>query len=619
MLLVLLLTFAIGALGLNADTIWRDEQTTMGHIGALDEYPFSVNDLLESLATYSEQHSPGYFIVLLGWSRLVSFEPMALRLFSLFWGCLGLAGLYRIGKMLMSSQLGISAALLLGTSALYVVYLHEIRAYTMFMALNILTLAIYVELIVKKRERGLWGWIALFFAVALLMYTHYLGIILLAAMGLYHLLFVEKNRRWWILSFTVIMGGLTFLPWVPIAIQGFQITTTRPLVQDNAVDTLTLLQMFVHLLGQSNPIFLFLLIITGAFAGYRWHVLGIMAFLGLVMLILLVGINHIFSIVPLNRARYLLSLWIPFSLIFAGGILFVSPRWWIALILLIIWLASGYNLYQSNSFDDYLGGSRKVIYYPDYQHLLPILRDYVNPLDHVVTFSAFDLDTRASKQEKKSISDFYLDQLSDSHHVYNVANDFDVERAISNVIDKPFVWIVYEPQRFEEPILDWTAEMMAGHQDCGRAYQDENVEIYRYVLQGFGLSCASNPDYASIDYDRGISAEAILSDLSDSTLDVLIAWHPQLDFDTTAYNFSLQLLDGDFANLAQVDGHLDNPNFHWQKSTLNIAEVSEGSYQLVLIVYPREGGSKIGGITGTGETTDFFTILSIDIKADHDE
>ena len=62
MTLVLLVAFALGAKGLNADIVWLDEMFSLGNMGAFNP-PYSPPDVVNSLRTYSPDHVPLYFVL----------------------------------------------------------------------------------------------------------------------------------------------------------------------------------------------------------------------------------------------------------------------------------------------------------------------------------------------------------------------------------------------------------------------------------------------------------------------------------------------------------------------------------------------------------------------------
>ena len=83
MLPILLLAVFLGAQGLNADAIWIDELTSIGHAGGLTG-PFSPVDVLASVRDISPKHTPLFFELTAGWAALVGWHHAALRILPLF-------------------------------------------------------------------------------------------------------------------------------------------------------------------------------------------------------------------------------------------------------------------------------------------------------------------------------------------------------------------------------------------------------------------------------------------------------------------------------------------------------------------------------------------------------
>ena len=78
-IVVLLVSFAIGARGLNADLVWADELATLKSIGAYDGF-FGPAEVLDSLSVYSIYDLPLFFIVGAIWAQLGGLSPFALRM-----------------------------------------------------------------------------------------------------------------------------------------------------------------------------------------------------------------------------------------------------------------------------------------------------------------------------------------------------------------------------------------------------------------------------------------------------------------------------------------------------------------------------------------------------------
>ncbi|MCA9915753.1 MAG: glycosyltransferase family 39 protein, partial [Anaerolineae bacterium] len=216
LVLLLLFTTWLGVRGLNLDAINYDEHWTIRIIGAEPYGPATLPAVIAN-ATEDPWQPPLYYLLLWLWSQLAGATPFALRFLTTLVGLLSVASAYQLGKNIfgefsrkpvkvgdhMGSPLqrtdisaGLYAAILLGGSSLLAIYLHELRPYALYILFTILALWAYWRS-VHAAKLGWRGGTFLFLSLAGLIYSHYFSIVVIVAVGLYHLLFVPKNRRWW--------------------------------------------------------------------------------------------------------------------------------------------------------------------------------------------------------------------------------------------------------------------------------------------------------------------------------------------------------------------------------------------------------------------------------------
>ena len=99
--------------------------------------------------------------------------------------------------------------------------MHVARAFSMVALFAVMTIWSYWRLALRppamgraaRRNWGLVGSIGIF-------YTHYYSVLLLVGLGLWHLLFMPKNRRWWRPVLLWGLAGLAFLPELPGFLHG---------------------------------------------------------------------------------------------------------------------------------------------------------------------------------------------------------------------------------------------------------------------------------------------------------------------------------------------------------------------------------------------------------------
>ena len=131
MIVILLVSFALGAEGLNADVVWSDELYSVVFMGAPDP-PFGPAQIIATLQIHSPDHMPLYYIIGSVWSQIVGWSHFSLRFLSLIAGVLMIAWLYRFSTDALNPNTALVAAVLMMSSSFVILYFHELRPYTFF-------------------------------------------------------------------------------------------------------------------------------------------------------------------------------------------------------------------------------------------------------------------------------------------------------------------------------------------------------------------------------------------------------------------------------------------------------------------------------------------------------
>lgn len=181
----------------------------------IDE-PFSVYHAQKSpleiirFCIETEPNPPLHFLFLHFFQQLLGIDVWAVRLFSVI--CSSLTGIVLFDLVKRYSNLtgALVAWLLFMFSTTFNLYDAEARAYSLFRLEFVLILWAFVELSQQPNRQSRW-WILMLTATAML-YTHYLGTIVLAAMGALGLLIgpTDRLRRQLVSAFTV--AAILFLP-----------------------------------------------------------------------------------------------------------------------------------------------------------------------------------------------------------------------------------------------------------------------------------------------------------------------------------------------------------------------------------------------------------------------
>lgn len=157
----------------------------------------------------------GYYLALGGWQALVNSSPFAVRMFSLLTGLLAIAMTYRIGVDWFSRRVGVYAAALIASSAFFINFMHEARAYTLVALMACLVIYTYWRAVTVSQLR--WShYGALTLALAGLAYSHYVALSMAAVIGIYHLVFVRKDRRWLYVAASMLAAAVLYMPWIGV-------------------------------------------------------------------------------------------------------------------------------------------------------------------------------------------------------------------------------------------------------------------------------------------------------------------------------------------------------------------------------------------------------------------
>ena len=122
--------------------------------------------------------------------------------------------------------IGLAALVALAFLSFFLYYTHLARMYTLLALVAGLLVWSYWKAASQIRARLKPGiWLLLFGSAALIMYIHYASLILLAAIGFYHLLNARKSPRWWRVTALLSLGVLMFVFWLPVAIEGASVSS----------------------------------------------------------------------------------------------------------------------------------------------------------------------------------------------------------------------------------------------------------------------------------------------------------------------------------------------------------------------------------------------------------
>lgn len=612
----LLVAATLGARELADYPLWIDELYSVGNIGAVYRVPFNPAQVWESVQVNSPQHTPGYFFALSGWAALVGWSPLALRALSLGFGLLATAWTYRAGRDWFSPRAGLYAAAILCVSAFFIHFTHEIRMYTLVALLTIFTIWVYRRILFRPTA---WLWPALFLGALSLIYTHVIGFVPLGAIGLYHLLFAPKNRRWLAISATLAAAGLLFLPWLNVILGGARYGSR----EDIALGPVGVLRALWYWFSNGQKVLLLGLVVLTAVVLYarRQKQARVIVFLLIAMLLLTIILNEVTDIITPNRTRYLMPLWPLFALLLGLGLATLAERRrFLALALLAVW--SFFGLYNNLNPDFLLpmDGPRHVVEFPPLEEIVEEVNEVAEPEHFLVTFAQHQHVFERFKFV--SIGEFHFHDLEvDSYRVTlpDPRPLEDIRQEMKAAVGTHLsVWFAYEPEIEPEMLQPYREILSERYQLCATAFDQPELRIERYDYAAFG--CLDEPEGEPLlTYTEGIQlADLRLENAGDGFVRLAAGWDVSEQVPANTYSVSLKIWPGDNpadSFMAQADYGLRSAGFGWQMAELPVHDLPPGDYRVTLTVYDWRLGPRLLAAAQDGAQGEELTVAHFSLPA----
>jgi len=222
---ILMLGWALRTHDLETRSLWEDEGWTM----LLSAGP-GLDDVVRTLA--HDQHPPLYFMLLRLWRTLAGESEFAGRYLGVLAGVVAVAGIYQLGRALFSPLAGLLAALVLALADLPIDLAQEVRHYSLLLAFVVLSSAAYARWWRHPARGNRAGYVL---ASLAMLYTHYLGVYILAVQALHLLVARRPWRR--LAEGALLIGavGLGFVPWLPVMIDQNRVRWDNPLYYQNSL------------------------------------------------------------------------------------------------------------------------------------------------------------------------------------------------------------------------------------------------------------------------------------------------------------------------------------------------------------------------------------------------
>lgn len=485
---LLLLAFWLGARQIDAHPLWGDEIRTIADSRGDRNHPWTIPQIWENVGKNNPWHAPGYFFLMRILGPLVNWVPAVMRVYPLLLGILAIAWTYRLGRDWLSPSIGLIAAMLMTTSAFFVRYLYELRVYSLLALVSALSLWIYIRIITSPKPPRLRMLAALFAVTAIAFYSHYLATVPLIAIGLYHLLFVPKNRRWWQVTVAVVTGSLTFLPWIPNLLSGVNYAENQ---DTNGLNWLSTLWYFFYMFS-NGPVVVSILLVGSAFIGLRHskrrQSYGQLLFIALISLILILVINIVVGIINLGGARYFISLWPLFALVIAAGIMQLQrwPR--VVIVVVLFCVSSGLYATLFADFTINLAGSKALF---PIQHVAAVLQQSRGQNGDIVVHYLPNSNRVTDNFTYTGIAGLYYGSIHTAAVMaMGTTRPRNEESLVTKIKTYGRVWIAYLPNDKPPSLAVLISDIAGEFHHCGTLTERPDATIDLYARND--IACPNN-------------------------------------------------------------------------------------------------------------------------------
>jgi len=571
-------------------SITKSEANSIEHLGFMTGEVYTLPQVIESVSINSAQHAPLYFVLLSVWSKFVGVQPVMLRILSLYVGLLSLAIMYRLGQKLNRNYGGLLAVSLFFGVGFHLFYIAIIRMYALLMTISSLVIWSYAQINVEQKTVYPSHWVLLFFSSALLIYVHYFGIVLLVSLGIYHLLFASKNRRWFITGGVEIIAGVLFLPWLPVVMYGFGSRTDISDIRLSIVDSI-----YTIFSAHGNSFWwiiatVVLISLVSVIMQKHTQYQGYVLFITMSILGLMIFINEITPIIALERIRYTFVITPTLILSFCIVVLKL-PNNILRTVVVVGWVVSGVWFYFSSSALYFSGLEHQdQIEYPPYEliyreyhdvvnenEVLVSMHDHIHIPNNIIDFYGQLLGLFLYHFEDEPPRDFYDNLIAEQQ-----------ERLRE---DQLSLWLLHSPKYVDLDSLDVYQTLRESFKPCATVVRQPSIQLDYYLNNDIPCTLADPLSEPLVSYDDGLILQSISATREGDVYTVFSNWR---QVSQKRYGASIQFFDTSQAKVVQQDWELtDHPI---QILEVDVAGLEEETYSVQLIVYEIETSRSLSGM-----------------------
>ena len=540
-----------------------------------------------STIPYHLDQLPLYFLLLNGWSKLAGISLFALRIMTLYGGLLSLAMVYRLTKDTVAPAAGFFAMSVMACNIFYGFYFIQLRFYTLAVLLSALALWLYLRMTCPRRSVSYRDYAALTIVCLALLETHAFALLLFATVGLYHLLAVQKDRRWLLVA---VAAGLALLlagpQYLRLLSEGISYTMSSVVRSETGLGAVY--GAWVAVSSNGSPLLLAICVL-GAVLGWRRGILRGNPFLVLMpLLIVSIGLLSLAtSVVTLRRMRYFLFGYPIVTVFIASGLLALYQiRRWLGLIALLMFFVSGWSFLTNADWEYYDQFGVWKDSHPPWHQISRWMQRSGETLT-TYTFGASHTGLRLYILHMNLLQQFFFDQYGIT--IIKADNIDFAQQLAQAAIDSPGYWIITQDRERAPatPAAVHAALSQHGYESCDTLDFSKDVVVTTYRWKS--LHCDTQPK-ATFATDAGDYLH-YGAHYEGGKLLFTSAWQPAITADPDTHNISFQLLDADWRNHGQIDLPTSSLS-EMRQLIFELSDLPAGDYRLMVVVYDAQTGER---------------------------
>ena len=609
----LLLAALLSSIQLDDNAFNRDEFKSLYSAGMYESGPDTLQEVWQHVEETRPNQTQGWSKLLFIWGRLVGWHEPAIRALSSFAGLLTLASLYGAGKALFSPQVALLAVLLASAAVFFLAYMAIARVFALVALFTTLILWSYWRLAQASRPAGNAMLAVLLASSAGLLYSHYFAALLLPALGLYHLLFVTRGRRWWQVIMTLVLAFLTALPQAPGFLNGLSLSGENVSLADRAMRLAdipgrllyALSNYLVTLQSEAGALFVAALLVVLVLISWRGlrsvspaNATWLLTFVAATTLVFIIGTNEVVRVMEQKRVRYMMSLVPPVALL-AGNTLHNCLRifphagagllaFWMFLGPILVLNETDFQIYRHST---------------TFHHVQRLLQERATVGDLVV------IEDSLSSMEVLYAHPLYVPLSDNAWDTAFWTGTGPLSDALPAWSPYTSVWLIYEA---DTPGFAFTESNAPGLRLCERLDNLAGYTLERHARTTF--DCGPAPIRLALDRDIQLNWPG--ASLVNRALRVEAGLRSADDYLLSHYSLALHVIDPRTGErVAQSDVGVGPGSFVAVGSDIDLGALPPGDYELHVALYDWQTGERLTARDlQTGDVSDMHVLERFHIE-----